>query len=487
MTRDEIKLLLNNNPEAVCDLVIALQTNVVALQSKIDALEEQLATLTTRLNKDSHNSSKPPSTDPPRKKNRSLRKPSGKKTGGQPNHPGSTLAFSDKPDYIIPHDPQNCSGCGASLKDAKKAVVGRRQEFDIPPPALICTEHQIRAGICSVCDTYNAGVFPEGINAPVQYGPRTKSAVVSLAVQHLIPYNRTQEIISNLYGQAPSEGSIRTFIQAAFNALQGVEEEMKKAIIASPVVHFDETGARIDKKLRWFHVASTKTLTHYISHDKRGCDAINEMDILPNFTGVAVHDRWKPYSMYEDASHEYCCAHLLRDLCHIFETTKQTWCQRLSSVLVIAQKMKERAISENKTSLDKGELNRIKLLYMKIVRSGLQRNPIPERTGKRGRIKKSLALNMLEFLQGNLQNVLGFVMDFKIPFDNNQAERDVRMLKVKQKVSGCFRSEAGAREFCRIKGYLSTLRKQKLNIFDGLVSVFRGNPIRPSYAKNAPT
>ena len=474
MNKDEILQLIRTDPEATCDLILKLQQDV-------NTLKEQVALLLDRLNKDSHNSSKPPSSDNPGKKPQSLRKPSGKKTGGQKGHPGSTLSFAEEPDEVILHDPQQCQKCGASLLEVNKEVSERRQEFDIPPPRLLCTEHRTRSCACPHCNASNQGVFPQGITAPVQYGARIKGALVSLVVQHLLSYNRAQEFLADLYGQAPSEGTLNAAIKTCFHTLEPVENEIKAAITHSPVVHFDETGARINGKLHWFHAACAKTLTFYQNHPKRGKIAMDAIDILPNFTGKAVHDRWKPYNKYDKASHFFCGAHLLRDLCSVFETTKQTWAHRMSSLLRAALRIKERAISENKTSLDKGELNRIMVIYCKIVRLGLQRNPAPEKTGRRGRTKKSAALNLLEFFNANMTGVLGFVMDFAVPFDNNQAERDVRMLKVKQKVSGCFRSEEGAQAFCRIRSYLSSLKKQKMNIMTGLVSIFQGTPLKPSF------
>lgn len=475
MTKEQILQLAKTDPEALCTLILSLQQEVTDLKV-------QLTLLLNRLNKDSHNSSKPPSSDNPGRKPRSLRKSTGKKSGGQKGHPGSTLTFSDKPDDTIPHDPQQCSECGACLDDAEKVVTERRQEFDIPPPRIICTEHQARSCICPHCKTSNKGVFPEGIAAPVQYGARIKGALISAMFQHLLPYNRAQEIISDLFGKAPSEGTINSAIKTCYQTLEPIETEIKAAITNSPVVNFDETGWRIETKLNWLHGASTKDHTFYQSHAKRGCEAMNEIGILPEFTGKAVHDRWKPYNKYVKCSHYFCCAHLLRDLCHIIESTKQTWAQRMSTLLRCALKMKKQAISENKTSLDKGELNRIKVIYLKIVRRGLHRNPVPEKTGRKGRTKKSDALNLLEFFNGNLSGVLGFILDFDVPFDNNLAERDIRMVKVKQKISGCFRSQDGSKEFCRIRGYLSTLKKQKLSIMEGLISVFRGNPMNPCLA-----
>ena len=476
LTREKFQILYDQGPDGVYALFVSTQT---AMQTAIETLTARVKQLEDRRNKDSHNSSKPPSSDNPGRKPRSLRKSTGKKSGGQKGHPGSTLTFSDKPDDIIPHDPQQCSECGACLDEAEKVVTERRQEFDIPPPQIICTEHQTRSCICPHCKTSNKGVFPEGITAPVQYGARIKGALIYAMFQQLLPYNRAQEFISDLFGQAPSEGTINSAIKTCYETLEPIEKEIKTAIINSAVVNFDETGWRVETKLNWLHGASTEAYTYYQSNAKRGCEAMNEIGILPKFTGKAIHDRWKPYNKYEKCSHYFCCAHLLRDLCHIIESTKQTWAQRMSSVLRCALKMKKLAISEKKTSLDKGELNRIKVTYLKIVRRGMHQNPFPEKTGRKGRTKKSDALNLLEFFNGNLSSVLGFVLDFDVPFDNNLAERDIRMVKVKQKISGCFRSQEGSKEFCRIRGYLSTLKKQHLSIMDGLHSVFRGSPLKP--------
>jgi transposase len=476
LTREQFEIIYEQGPDAVFALLVALHE---MMQAQIDALSARVQQLEARLGKDSHNSSKPPSSDGPGKKPQSLRKQTGKPSGAQPGHPGKTLSFVETPDQAICHRPVVCAACGGSLSAAEEIGCERRQVFELPPLRLVVTEHQALCCVCPHCHTTNRGAFPTDITQPVQYGPGVLSLCVYLMQYQLLPYARTRQLLFDLFGCAPCEGTLASALSTCHARLAPVEAAIKEAIVCAPVGHFDETGVRIGQRLLWLHTASTKTLTFYAHHGKRGRDALNAIGLLPRFAGTSVHDAWASYFGYA-CTHALCNAHLLRELIGLFEQTKQTWTQRMMALLLSLKRAKETAQEKGETALCTARLRRFAHTYHQIVARGLRQNPPPEATGKRGRPQKCAARNLLERLQTHGQAVLRFAFDFSVPFDNNLAERDLRMLKVRQKVSGCFRSEEGAAQFCRIRGYISTLRKQGRDVLTALQSVFRGSPIFPT-------
>jgi transposase len=492
LTRDEFQALYDQGPDAVYALFQTLWATTTLQQERITALEEQNARLSARvhelearLSKDSHNSSKPPSSDglhKPTHKPCNLRKKTGKRTGGQPGHPGHTLELVDTPDHTVVHAPTTCTGCGGSLQDAPVLGKERRQVFELPPLQLEVTEHQVLSCVCPHCSTLNAGTFPETVTQPAQYGPNLLGLCVYLSQYQLLPLARTQELLVDLFGQSPSQGTLTAAIAACSRRLAPVETALKAALLRTPVLHSDETGVRVVKQLHWIHVACTSTLTCYAHHAKRGREAFMALGLLPHFEGTSVHDC---LASYHDPSyactHSLCNAHLLRELLGLFQTTQQTWSQRMSALLRSLKRAKEAALSAGKSALDPKLLVRYQALYRRIVERGLAQNPAPRRTGQRGRPINGVCRSLLLRLQEREDAVLRFALDFAVPFDNNQAERDLRMVKVQQKVSGCFRSTEGADHFCRIRGYISTLRKQGAGILSALRSVFMGNPVYPCF------
>jgi transposase len=492
LTRDEFQALYDQGPDAVYALFQTLWATIALQQERITALEEQNARLSARvqelearLSKDSHNSSKPPSSDgfhKPTPKPCNLRQKTGKRPGAQPGHPGHTLKLADKADHTQVHAPTTCTGCGGSLEDAPVLGKERRQVFDLPPLQLAVTEHQALSCVCPHCSTLNRGVFPEEVTQPAQYGPQMLGLCVYLSQYQLLPLARTQELLVDLFGQAPSQGTLTAVIALGSRRLQPVETALKAALLRSEVLHSDETGVRVTQQLHWIHVACTSTLTFYTHHAKRGREAFTAMGILPHFGGTSVHDCLASYQDPTYAcTHSLCNAHLLRELLGLFETTQQTWTQRLSALLRSLKRAKEVAQSQGKTALDPGLLLRYQTVYRQIVSRGLAKNPAPPHTGQRGRPAQGVCGSLLLRLQQREDAVLRFALDFLVPFDNNQAERDLRMVKVQQKVSGCFRSTEGADHFCRIRGYISTLRKQGTGILSALRSVFMGNPVYPCF------
>jgi transposase len=486
ITREEFQILYDQGPDAVYEFIVALHS---AMQAQIDALTTRVEELEARLNKDSHNSSKPPSSDSLAKKPsapKSLREPTDRSTGGQPGHPGRTLQQVERPDQTHVHSLSVCRVCGHSLANAQVVGQQRRQVFDMPPLRLHVTEHQALLCQCPNCQTLTAGEFPAGVTQPVQYGPSILGLAVYLSEYQLLPLDRTEQLLLDLFGQGPSEGTLVEALARCYQTLAPVEAAIKEAIVQAPVVHFDETGIRVCKRLAWLHGASTRMLTWYAHHIKRGREAFQDLDVLPRFRGRSVHDAlasylWKDYP----CSHALCNAHLLRELTGLWETFHQTWTQRLMSLLRYLKRAKERAQAAGRQALDASLLARSIALYHRVLDRGMRQNPVPEQTlsktgkRKRGRTFMGPSRSLLERLRTHEEAVLGFVTDFQVPFDNNLAERDLRMTKVRMKVSGCFRSTAGADYFCRIRGYISTLRKQGRDLLTGLRSTMAGEPIYP--------
>jgi len=471
--RKEIMAAYKAGPEAVIKLVESMSDEIAELKKRIKALED-------RLSKNSTNSSKPPSTDLPKKK-RSLREKTGRSPGGQKGHKGHNLKMVDVPDHTKVHKASTCSKCGRSLEDVLPTGFRKRQVFDLPPIKVEVTEHRAEEKICPHCGCKNEASFPDAVSQSTQYGPRIKAILTYLNQYQLIPYERTSELFSDLFGIELSVATIVNTNRACFEALKSVEDKIKEQITASPVVHFDETGLYTEGDRWWLHVASTKNLTYYAAHPRRGKAATDVIDILPNFYGTAVHDSWNTYFKY-NCSHALCNAHHLRELKGIEECYSQKWAVDMSSLLVDIKEAvdKKRVVVDR---LDKDEIDGFKDRYDKIIKGGLAENPIVKVRGgpkKRGRKKQSKAKNLLDRLKEHWRETLSFMYDFDIPFDNSQAERDIRMAKVQQKISGTFRSAGGAKTFCRIRGYISTARKNSLSVIDAIQAAFEGNPFMVS-------
>lgn len=477
ISRAEICAVYARGEEAVIELVEGLVEKVGKLEQRLDALEG-------KVKKNSHNSSKPPSTEGFGKKTKSLRVKSERKTGGQPEHPGSTLEWNSKVDVVVEHQVHECNGCGASLAQAPIEKVWARQVHDIPPIKLTTYEHRAEVKNCPHCGVENQADFPPEAQSVVQYGPRLKSMMVYLMEGQLLPSGRTCEILSDIVGVSVSEGTLFNTRSQCFEQLAPIASTIQSKIVTSNVVHFDETGMRVSGKLWWLHVACTNGLTYYFVHNKRGSDAIDQMNILPQFEGKAIHDGWKSYQHY-DCEHFLCNAHHLRELVFIWEQYQQAWAIQML-ILLCSLKSQVDEARNHQTPLAPDLLSAFETRYQTILVQGFAANPPPppppptkhrRKTG--GRQKQSPARNLLDRLQNQQASVLGFMYNFDVPFDNNQAERDIRMVKLKQKISGTFRSESGAQMFCRIRGYISTLKKQGLNVLDAFISLFSGHPQSP--------
>jgi len=479
LTRDEILAVVDQGPAAVVALVEVLQTTLTQHQTELAALQARLKTLEDRLNQDSHNSHQPPSSDKPgRQRTHSQRKRSGKPSGGQVGHPGQTLVPVAEPEQVVAHTPETCAGCGQALSAVPVTGCERRQVFDLPQPRLEVTEHQARTKVCPACATVTPATFPAGVTQAVQYGPRVKAIGVYLQTYQLLPYERTAEALQDLFGVALSEGTLDTSQTTAYTALAPVETAIGEALKQAEVVHVDETSARVENERAWVHVLSTAQLTFYAWHPKRGGEALRAIGLLLLCLGRRVHDAWATY-LTLPGLYALCNAHLLRELTAIFEQTGQTWAARLAQLLRNMKTAVATAQAAGQAELVPRQRAGFEAAFSRLVAEGQRANPAAPSTGQRGRVKQSPAYNLLARLVTHRVAVLAFLHDFRVPFDNNQAERDLRMLKVKLKVSGCFRSAHGAARFCRIRGYISTLRKQKASVLDGLTSLFTGSPYMP--------
>ena len=459
-----------------------LREQVTALLARVHALEARQA-------KDSHNSSKPPASDGLKRQlpqTRSLRRRSGRKPGGQLGHVGETLHLvaPDQVDDVVEHRPVVCATCQTPLNEAAEVTAcERRQVQDLPPIRLRVTEHQALHVRCAACQQVTAAPFPAAAPSRAQYGPRLRALAVYLVDHQLVPYARVQELLRDLLGARLSAGTLVTWAQQAAAAVAPVEEQVKAALQQAPVLHADETGVRRMGRLAWAHVACTPTLTHYAIQAKRGHVATDAIGILPGATGVSVHDGWKPYQRYTTCRHALCNVHHLRELTFQEEQYQQSWAQHLKALLVEMRTAVEQARAGSQTRLLPAQRDAFVARYEQALTVGRAANPPPERRPhQRGRLKQSPARNLLERLSLGQAQVLAFLDDFAIPFDNNQAERDLRMLKVQQKISGGFRSEAGADAFAFLRGYVSTLHKQGVALLSALETLFTGSPLYPAFA-----
>ena len=432
-----------------------LLRELAALRAENAALKQEVADLRRRLGKDSSNSSKPPSSDGPAKKPRiagSLRGVSGKPSGGQPGHRGDTLRAVAKPDKIERHEATRCAHCQAGLTAAMATRVEKRQVFEMPQPRLEVTEHQAQIYTCACCRGVTRAAFPAAVSAHVQYGPRLRAAAIYL---------------HDLFGAALlCPASIAAWGELKAQEWALVEAHIAARVASAAVRHLDETGFRIGGKTRWLHTASTAALTYYRVSEQRGA-------MLATLRGgVIVHDHFKPYFTLPEVDHALCNAHHLRELKALIDIEKEPWARKMSRLLTRAARQVERAIAQGNTRLAAGCTRRIVAIYDAILRRGLAfheaQPPLVRCTGARGRSPKRVGHNLLERLRDHKTQVLRFVFDFAVPFTNNQAEQDIRMMKVKMKISGGFRTQAGAEIFATLRSVLSTARKQGMNILRAL-------------------
>ena len=444
---------------------------ILALEQENQLLRERLAELERRLSLDSGNSSKPPSSDglgkSPRRTN-SLRSNSNRNSGGQRGHQGQTLAAVSNPEVIIEHPaPEQCD-CGCDIWHLPVIAVVKRQVFDIPQPNIVATEHQVRVKQCPQCQQRVQSPFPEGVNAPVQYGPRIRAIATYLNHQHFIPEARLSELLSDVFDCSMSAATIAKLSSTVKQSFEPLVEDLISTLKSSPVKHLDETGLRISGQTQWLHVVSTATETWYRSALKR-----KDLEPLNLMNGVLVHDHWKPYFQVGGVDHSLCNAHHLRELKALQEIEKESWATSMSKLLQVACGYKHRYAKGIPEDLQA----RIERLYQQIVARGLTFHealePLPQKSS-RGRPKRRIGHNLLLRLKQFEADVLRFLRQSEVPFSNNQAERDLRMMKLKQKISGGFRSAEGASTFAAIRSVLSTARKRGLNLLEILSNAVQG-------------
>jgi transposase len=465
------------------ELLVQQQLNHQLLR-RLRELEHAVEDGGSRVARDSHNSSLPPASDPPWQKvprTSSLRKKSGLLPGGQLGHRGATLRQVAEPDQLIVHQPEACLACGAGLQQSTPTAVVRRQVFDLSDGRLTVTEHRAEKRACPQCRMTTTAEFPLAVCAPVQYGRGVLARCVYLHLYQLLPVARTAETMRDLFQCPLSAATIQRAARVSSGKLVNTEQRLKAALREAEVIGVDETGLRVAGSGGYIHVARTAELTHYAYDGRRGKAAMDEIGILPQFRGTLVRDGFSSYQWYEQCRHSLCNVHLLRDLVFVAEVSpeQKVWTEPFAKLLL---KIKE-AVSKAEADAQLGERTKNEFLqrYDKLVMRADRLNPPPKREAESDVPQKKsppqpTPRRLINRLQKRRDEVLRFMTDISVPFDNNGSERDLRMVKLQQKISGCFRTPDGARSFCRVRSYLSTARKQGHSLLSALERAFNGKP-----------
>ena len=447
--------------------------------AELERARERIAELEARLKQNSRNSSRPPSSEGLAKPApRSLRRKSGRRPGGQAGHEGTTLAQVARPDREERHEPGCCGRCGAGLAGRPVTGVERRQVFDLPPVKAEVTEHQLIERECR-CGHRTKAAAPEGAEAPVQYGPRVAAIIVYLYIGQFLSKNRTAQTLAELFGIPLSSGTVAALTARAAGKLDGFLQQVREHITASPVAGFDETGFRVQGTLHWVHCARTGKYTLLMVHTRRGKEAIEAMGVLPSFAGVAVHDAWAPYDIYTGADHQLCCAHALRELQAVTDLAPEgewCWATQAAEALTQMQRLAAEATVQGRDTVDPAALAAQIHSFRSAALIGASQTAA--RSGALMKKHNALARRLLN----RQDDYLRFTHDWHVPPDNNGTERDIRMTKLRQKISGCLRTLTGARHFCAIRSYLSTAAKHGLSFIDALVMLTEGQPWMPAPA-----
>jgi len=463
--------------EVLAALVVSLRAELAEKRSELDRALERIAELEARLKQNSRNSSKPPSSEGLAKPApRSLRKKSGRRPGGQDGHKGTTLVQVARPDREVRHEPGCCGRCGAGLAGRPVTGVERHQVFDLPPVRAEVTEHQLIERECA-CGERTRAAAPQGAQAPVCYGPRIAAVIVYLYIGQFLSKKRTAQALAELFGVPLSTGTVAALTARAAGKLGGFLEHAREQVAGSDVAGFDETGFRVDGRLHWVHCARTGKYTLLMVHPRRGKKAIEAMGVLPSFTGVAIHDAWAAYDSYTRARHQLCCAHALRELQAVTDLAPERqwcWATQAADALTAMQKLVSEATAQDRGAADPAALAAQIHHFRSAALIGASQTAA--RSTALMRKHHALARRLL----GRQDDYLRFTTDFRVAPDNNGCERDIRMAKLKQKVSGCLRSLTGARQFCAIRSYLSTAAKHGLSFFDALVMLAEGEPWMPT-------
>lgn len=450
-----------------------LREEIAAKDAQIEALTKKIEELTHK--KNSGNSSTPPSKDGYQKPApKSLREKSGRKAGGQEGHKGSGMKIDREPDEVVQHKPERCAGCPyAGQCDLKSCET--RYEYEVEVKTKLIAHEAMRCEHCQLTGQAETGTFPAHITGSKQYGIGVSALTVTLLTLGMVSVDRTQKLMSSL-GIPISKGKIQGALEIAAEKVKPALDLIKTMILLQFVLHFDETGVQVAGKLNWLHCACTDKWRLYSVEEKRGKEGIEAMGILPLANGIAVHDFWKPYLNYDNVLHAMCCAHLERELVYTEESGKQDWAKALRELFQTMCHRRAVLTAEGADAFPKQELDGYLQQYDKLVEEGMKANPVPEKVpGKRGRTGKGKFRCLLERFRDFKNDILRFARDWRVPFTNNTAERAIRWAKVKDKVSGCFRSKAGADDFAAVLSYVSTAALHGLSSFDALKSLFSGN------------
>ena len=465
-----------------------LRARVEVLEVENTALRAEIVSLKSKGSKHSGNSSMPPSRDPAGERQRQAterqakkrRAPGGstRRAGGQPGSPGTTRSMTDTPDVIVDHVPECCTGCGAGLADAAVTGVVRRQSIDIPPVTPVITEHRVETRTCT-CGTATAGRFPDHVRAPVSYGPGIRATVVYLLARQHIPVARCAEAMRDLFGVRMSTGTIDQIYSDAAHRLGGFITALVACLRNLAVVHVDETTDRIGTMTCWMHVVSTSMFTLIHASATRGVKAVHDAGVLVGYTGVIVHDRLAMYWQFRRAKHQVCGAHLLRDLASVAQVATQTaWASGLAGLLVEINTACDQARSVGHKTLAPTRQREFALRYDNLVADGRAANPDPAAGRKRNSLQRD-SHNLAVAFETHRRSILRFMYNLDVGMTNNQAERDLRPVKIHRKISSCFRDQTGAERFAQVRSYLSTTRKHDIPAIEALTRLFNNDPWMP--------
>ena len=470
------------------DEIVSLKTEVATLKSQVASLEKEnaalrkentelkqenillkieISELKARLNQNSSNSSKPPSSDYFNRKPAFPKTSVGKK-GGQPGHKGDTLKQIDNPDKIVECRPYGCE-CGHQFKNEDIFLAEKRQVFDLPQPKLEVTEYQIFSGTCPICGKTHKGISPSNANSPAQYGNGVRAYLTMLSTTYKLPYKKIQLLFKDLFGYSVNESTVYSANKRCYDELAQSEKEILEKLLKEQVVNADETGMKVGKDNYWLHTLSSQLFTYQFVHKKRGQEAFHSKNsILESLTNWLIHDCWSSYFKLENPKHGLCGAHLIRELQGVIDNNENNkWANDLKKYLLEVKEMCFPKRILNRTQIEKR--------YQNICELGDITEPLPLKIlGKRGKPKKTKARNLIERLIKHQDAVLAFAFNQEVPFTNNLAERDLRPAKLKLKISNCFRSEEGAELYARIESFVSSARKNNKNIFEELKGTFDG-------------
>ena len=480
MTQVDFLTKQNSTLTATVD---SMNQTINELDQTITELNQTIKELKEQLNKNSKNSSKPPSSDglkkPVVKKNRSLRESSGKKQGAQEGHDGVHLSVISNPDHTREHMHSDCTGCPYRTKCLDKACIREtRHEIDAVVTVDVTAHNLIEVRECPLHGGVKTGSFPENIKATVQYGKNLQAMVVAFNTVGAVSINRTHEILSSVLNIPLATGTIKNMVTRCAESLKDTYERIRLKMGTLGLIHCDETGSRVDGKTCWVHVASDQDYTYLTINQRRGQIGMDAAGVLPHAHGIIVHDCWSSYRKYQDVTHAICCAHLLRELNGVIENhPEQTWAVRFKTLLLCMKKVRDKALLSDKNEVSYYHRHKFDMEYDSIIKTAYEENPLPETPAKKhGRKKKSKVLNLICRLDNYKESVCLFIKNLSVPFDNNQAERDLRMVKVTTKVSGCFRSEEGAQEYLTIMSYIGSARKHGINAFTAIREALNGTP-----------